>query len=86
MKRASVLTYPQNETALTSQIIRVVLDYFSILHDRVSHLSSGDQSLRLGHLSDSVRQEKDPPGGGLSHAFENRRKGFVWHCLSRLYL
>jgi len=85
MNGTSFLTCPQNKTAMTSYIIRVVLDHFSFLVDHASHLNSGDQSLRLGHLSHRMRQEKDPPGSGFSHAFENRSKFFVWHCFSCLY-
>jgi hypothetical protein len=70
---------------MTSYIIWVVLDHFSFLVDHASHLSSGDQSLRLGHLSHRMKQEKDPPGSGFSHALENRSKFFVWHCFSCLY-
>ena len=84
MNGASLSPSAQNETAMTPYIIRVVLYNFASLLDCASYLSGGNQPLRFGHLSNCMRQEKDPLGRSPSYAFKNRSNFLIHHYLSRL--
>ena len=77
MNWASLFPSTQNEAAMTSYIIRVVLYNFASLLECISYLRDGNQSFRFGHLSNCMRQIQNLLGRSLSYAFKNRGKFLI---------